>query len=63
MLATCSKREDVAVCCTQNEWKQVQQSCEHAKECGWATSMAQRAKKHMSEGISKLQSKSLQTTS
>ena len=38
-----SKREVIAVCCSQNEWKQVLQSCEHAKECCWQTFMAQKA--------------------
>ena len=34
-------RRDVGVYCTRNEWKQIQQSCEHATECGWATPLAQ----------------------
>ena len=38
-----SKREEVAVCCTRTEWEHVLQSCEHAKECGWPTFMAQKA--------------------
>ena len=38
-----SKREEIAVGCSQNDWKQVLQSCEHAKECGWEAFMAQRA--------------------
>ena len=27
-----NKRDEIAVFCSQNEWKQVLQSCEHAKE-------------------------------
>ena len=38
-----SDRHEIVVFCSRNEWKQVQQSCEHAKECGWATFMAQKA--------------------
>ena len=36
-------RHEVPVFRSRNEWKQVQQSCEHTKECGWATFMAQKA--------------------
>ena len=32
---------EIGVYCSRNEWKQVQQSCEHAKECGWPAFMAQ----------------------
>ena len=38
-----SDRDEIAVFCSRNEWEQVQQSCEHAKECGWPTFMAQKA--------------------
>ena len=34
-----SYRHEIGVYCSRNEWKQVQPSCEHAKECGWATFM------------------------
>ena len=44
-LTQAREREEIAVCCSQNEWKQVLQSCEHAMECGWATSMAQRLRR------------------
>ena len=36
-------RHEFGVYCSRNEWKQVQQSCEQAKECGWAAFMAQMA--------------------
>ena len=42
-LIQASGRHEIPVFCSQNEWKQVQQSCEHAKGCGWATFMAQKA--------------------
>ena len=32
---------DVGIYCTLNEWQQLQHSCEHVKECGWATFLAQ----------------------
>ena len=36
-------RREIAIYGTRNKWKQVQQSSEHAKECGWATFLAQKA--------------------
>ena len=38
-----SKHEEVAVCCTQEEWEQVIQSSEHAKDCGWPAFKAKKA--------------------
>ena len=38
-----SNRHEIGVYCSRNEWKQVQRSCEHANECGWAAFMAQMA--------------------
>ena len=38
-----SDRHEIGVYCSRNEWKHVHQSCEHAKECGWLTFMAQMA--------------------
>ena len=32
-LIQASNRHEIAEFCSRNEWKQVQQSCEHAKEC------------------------------
>ena len=34
-------RRDVRIYCIHNEWKQLQHPCEHAKECRWATFLAQ----------------------
>ena len=34
-------QRDVGIYCTNNEWQQLQHSCEHAKECGWAIFLAQ----------------------
>ena len=42
-LIQASEHHEIAAFCSQNEWKHVQQSCEHAKECRWATFMAQKA--------------------
>ena len=42
-LIQASNHHELPVFCSRNEWKQVQQSCEHAKECRCATFMAQRA--------------------
>ena len=36
-------RRDLAIYGTRNEWTQVKQSSDHAKECGWATFLAQKA--------------------
>ena len=36
-------RREIAVYGTRNEWKQVLQASELAKECGWATFLAQKA--------------------
>ena len=36
-------RREIAIYGTRNEWKQIQQSREYAKECGWATFLAQKA--------------------
>ena len=38
-----NERRDIAVYGTRNEWKQVLQANELAKECGWATFLAQKA--------------------
>ena len=36
-------RREIAIYGTRNEWTQVQRSRDQAKECGWATFLAQKA--------------------
>ena len=37
------ERREIYTCGTRNEWVQVQRSMAQAKECGWATFLAQKA--------------------